>query len=92
MTLFLILRNLAQKWRKSVCLALRNILFLFLMYHFIVVVVYEGSEGLIVTTQLGIHSLAMCNILLVRLRTYISTSSSWSKCQLVIEASALMIS
>ena len=33
---------------------------------FIVVVIYGGSEGLIVTTRLEIHSLAMCNILLVR--------------------------
>ena len=41
------------------------------MYRFIVVVTHGGSEGLIVTTRLGIHSLAMCNISLVRLRAYI---------------------
>ena len=65
--------------------ALRIILFLFLMYRLIVVVIHWRSEGLIVTAQLGIHSLAMCNVLLVRLRAYLSTSSSWSECQLVIE-------
>ena len=90
MTLFLILRNLDQKCGESVCLAFRNILLLFLMYRLIVVVIHGGSEGLIVTTRLGIHSLAMCKILLVRFRAYISTSSSWSECQLVVEARALM--
>ena len=50
-TLFLILRNLDQKCGESVCLALRNILFLFLMYRLIVVVIHGGSEGLIVTTH-----------------------------------------
>ena len=39
-TLFLFLRNLDQSWGEYVCLALRNILFLFLMYHFIVVVIH----------------------------------------------------
>ena len=90
MTLLLILRNLGQKCGESVCLALRNILFLFQMYRLIVVGIHGGSKGLIVTSRLGIHSLAMCKILLVRFRAYISTSSSWSECQLVVEASALM--
>ena len=55
-TLFLILRNLDQKWGESVCLPLRNVLFLFLMYFLMVVVIHGGSEGLILTTKLGIHS------------------------------------
>ena len=45
MTLFLILRNLDQKCGESICLALQNILFLFLMYRLIVVVIHGGSEG-----------------------------------------------
>ena len=65
-------------------------LFLFLMYRLIVVVINGGSEGLILTTRLGIHSLAMCKFLLVSFQAYISISSSWSECQLVVEASALI--
>ena len=44
MTLFLILRNLDQKCGESDCLALRNILFLFLMYRLIVEVIHGGTE------------------------------------------------